>query len=205
MKGKQEVLEYISRGRIGCTFAAVAARNPDKYDWGFYEIGFYNDPMPELTHSTATIIFPACYKKEDVRAWALRNGMYEEVIRKGSWLRRFIRWVKGEKLVGLRYTSKEGYAAYAMYMGPDSHCPTRLTPYPTLTFRTCSTTRMFYKVGFSGVLHIAQMPVLVALEKAQVMWNSSHKNAKKIVGKELNEEHAAKTTFKITNEWEQKR
>lgn len=192
----KKVLEYISRGKAGCTFAAIAARNPDKYDWGFYEIKSQEDSIPEFEHSTVSLLFPEHWQYKDVFKWAISNGMWEEEVKKGTLWRRFKRWWKGEKLSGLRYKSKDNYTAYVMYMGLDSHCPTRQTPRPLLTFRTCSTTEMFYRVGFSGVLHIAQMPVLVALNKAENLWKSSHRNSKRIVGENLNEEHAAKTTYK---------
>lgn len=190
-----EVIDYISKGNIGCTFAAVAARNPERYDWGFYEVTYMEQPMPKHYHSTVSIIFPDTWKAQDVKVWCLRQGMTEVVVTNGTWWNRLKRWFTGEKLIGLRY-EQDGYPAYVMYMGQDSHCPTRKTPHPIITFRSKRPLAPFYRVGFSGVLHIAQMFMDIAQYKMEKLWESSHRNSKRIVGKPLNEEHAAKTTFK---------
>jgi hypothetical protein len=212
------ILEHIKAGKIGCTFAAVAAKmmlDGKDMKWQFIEIynddiDHYSNVMDVLVHeieentNTLSIVFPDNWSAETVRDWCvLFNEEYftEVTIKKGSWWRKFKRWWNKEELVGLRYKGEFGYTSWVMYFGEDAHCPTRVLPYPMITFRINPPDAVFHRVGYKDkILHIAQMATYlfnVSKFKLEKLWQTSHANSKRIIGKPLNEECGAKTTFKI--------
>jgi hypothetical protein len=192
-------LEYIRMGNIGCTFASVAAKfmlDGKDVGWEIIPVTSMEQPMPAYNKATVSFIFPKEWTQFDVEKWCLGNGMRSVIVHKGTRIRRFLRWLKGKKLVGLRIDMPEGLESWVMYFGQDAHCPTRKTPYPMVTFRAKKPKGAYEKVGFNGkVIHIAQMMLDVAKSKMDRLWKTSHKNTEKIIGKKPNEVHAAKTTF----------
>lgn len=200
MQAIQSNLLYIASGKIGCTFASVAARfllQGKEVGWQIVRINQMSDKMPPIEKATVSLVFPQSWNQYKVEKWCLKNGMREVIVHKGTLTRRIKRFLSGVRLKGLRVDIAEGLESWVMYFGKDAHCPTRRTPYPMITFRAKQPTNPYHKVGFNGkVLHIAQMCLEVSKDKLDRLWKTSHQNTERVIGKKPDENHAAKTTYR---------
>lgn len=70
-------LQWIQKGKTGCTFATLFSKNPASIGWVFY---FYKDwkKLKKIDALIVSIEFPPDMTKERVRNWALKYGFYEE-------------------------------------------------------------------------------------------------------------------------------
>lgn len=178
-------LQWIQKGRTGCTFATLFSKSPDTVGWKFMNmlewmnlhetLGFEKDCL------IVSIVFDEMFKKEDIRRWALQNGFYEENT--------------SENTVGLRHREKEGIS-WVQYFGPDSHVVTRRTPYPMLMYTRKLNKSHYIKVGFNGLLHLAHAWYDKISDRVyDLLWQRSYKQTSKILGHAPTIVEAAKTTW----------
>jgi hypothetical protein len=174
----EQTIKWIRSGKIGCTFATILAKNPEKIGWKFQ----INPSKLEWDQETylLSIIFP----EGDihlVRNWALDNGMYLENI--------------DDLYQGLRLKIGDDIS-WVQYFGPDSHVLTRQSPYPMLNLCVKLPMVSYYKVGFKGVLHLAHASVGNFTKYiSDKLWESSFRNTEKRLGHKPTIREAAKTTY----------
>ena len=172
-------LEFIKKGKTGCVFATLMAKTPKSVGWE----RVFNPKELYIPKDAYIVSFIFEGKdKDQVKEWALENGMYEDITSKNT--------------TGLRYKGKNGIS-WVQYFGQDSHVKTRQTPNAELLFCVKLPKKSYWKVGFKGVLHLAHASVEHLAEKTlDYIWDKSHKRTKQIIGYTPTVEEAAKTTFK---------
>jgi len=172
--------KWMSSGKIGCTFAALFAKNPERVDWVTIENPSYFW-IPKDSAIVSLQFTEIGVTAADVRYWALRNGFYEESLT--------------ESLTGLRYRIGNNIA-WVQYFGPDSHVKTRQAPIPELMLCVKLPVVQYIKVGFQGILHLAHASVHgLTQRKADKLWETSHIKTAKELGHNPTLIEAAKTTF----------
>lgn len=172
-------LEYIKKGKTGCVFATIMARAPEKIGWK----RIFNPKFLTIPKDAYIVSFIFEGKtKDEVKQWALENGMYEDITSKNT--------------TGLRYKLKNG-VSWVQYFGQDSHVKTRQTPNAELLFCVKLPKKSYFKVGFKGVFHLAHASIEHIKEKhLDTLWRQSFIRTKEIIGYKPTVEEAAKTTFK---------
>lgn len=176
-------LEWIKSGKTGCTFASLFSKNPEMVGWKFYDYNAWKiRNLFQIEDALiVSICFPADWKKEDVRLWALKLNFYIENTSEGT--------------EGLRIKCEEGIA-WVQYFGPDSHVITRQSPKPMLLYCNKLNKSHYVKVGFKGILHLAHAWYEKISERVyDLLWDRSYKQTCKILGKKPTIKEAAKTTW----------
>lgn len=180
--------KWISKGNMGCTFASVFAKNPERCGWKTIHIRKSTDKLiiPEDA-CILSIQFPHRWSKYTICSWAKRNGFYIEKIE--------------EDLVGLRYDFDFG-TAWVQYFGLDSHVVTRQAPIPELCMKVAKPKDYYHKVGFEGILHMAHASIK-GLSKlvTDKLWETSHLKTTEKLGHKAGKEEASKVTWKIDKVW----
>lgn len=163
---------------IGCTFAALFAKNPESIGWKT----IVNPQTLEIPEGAfiVSLQFPNKTKKE-VFSWAIHNGFYVE-------------WIDDNNS-GLRYRLGDN-VSWVQYFGPDSHVKTRQAPIAELMMCVKLPAKYYLKVGFKGVLHLAHASIegLKSI-KVDKMWETSFKRTEKSLGHKPTIKEAAKTTY----------
>lgn len=175
---KDKNLQFIKQGKTGCVFATILARNPEKIGWKRII-----NPKSLIIPKDAMIVSYVFEgkTKEQVKKWAIENGMYEDITSKNT--------------TGLRYKGDNG-VSWVQYFGSDSHVKTRQTPHAELLFCVKLPKKSYLKVGFKGVLHLAHASVEHLKENTlDAIWDACFKRTKKILGFTPTIKEAAKTTF----------
>lgn len=170
--------EWMSKGKIGCTFASLFAKDPEKIGWKTIQspLLFF---IPKDC-SVLSIQFDG-KNKQEVIDWALNNGFYLQD--------------EKDNCIGLRYNI-DGLVSWVQYFGPDSHVKTRQAPIPELCMCVKLPKKTYLKVGFKGILHLAHASIENLTDKmVDILWDSSHKNTKKKLGHKPSKKEAAKTTY----------
>jgi hypothetical protein len=172
-------LDFIRKGNTGCVFATILARTPNKIGWK----RIINPGNLEIPKDAYIVSFVFEGKnKDEVKQWALNNGMYEDITSKNT--------------TGLRYKGENG-VSWVQYFGQDSHVKTRQTPNSELLFCVKLPKKSYFKVGFKGVLHLAHASIEHLKDKTlDFIWDKSHERTIEILGYKPTVEEAAKTTFK---------
>lgn len=172
-------LEFIRKGKTGCVFATIMAREPKKIGW----VRIFNPLKLEIPKDAYIVSFIFENKSmSDVKNWALENGMYEDITSKNT--------------TGLRYKGVNG-VSWVQFFGKESHVVTRQAPNCELLFCVKLPKKSYLKVGFKGVLHLAHASVEHLKEKTlDFIWDKSHQRTQEILGYKPTVEEAAKTTFK---------
>lgn len=166
--------EWMSKGKIGCTFASLFAKKPES-------IGWKTITSPELFEipedcMVLSVQFPG-YSREQVINWALKNGFFTIDV--------------NDECVGLRYMIGDK-VSWVQYFGPDAHAKTRQAPIPELCMTVKMPAKYYVKVGFKGILHLAHASVAnLTEEMCDILWDSSHKNTKKKLGHDPTVKEAA--------------
>lgn len=170
--------QWMSTGKIGCTFAALFAKAPERVGWVTIVSPLeFNIPADAFIVS---LQFPN-QNKQWVLEWAIHNGFYLEDI--------------GEDNTGLRYNIKTD-VAWVQYFGPDSHVITRQAPIPELMLCVKRPIGSYFKVTYNGILHLAHANVRhLSKSKADKLWETSHINTAKRLGHSPFLSEAAKTTY----------
>lgn len=178
MKKIDKNLEFIRSGKTGCVFATILSKNPDKIGWK----RILNPSKIEIPKDSCIISYIFENKsKEEVKQWALDNGMYEDITSSNT--------------TGLRYKNSNG-VSWVQYFGKDSHVKTRQTPNSELLFCVKLPKKTYAKVGFKGVFHLAHASVeYIKNEYLDLLWNRSFTRTKSILGMHPTINEAAKTTF----------
>lgn len=170
--------QWMSTGKIGCTFAALFAKHPERVGWVTII-----KPIQFRIPNDAIILslqFPD-ENKQTVLEWAIMNGFYLEDI--------------GQGLTGLRYKIGD-QIAWVQYFGPDSHVLTRQVPIPELMMCVKRPIGSYFKVAIGNILHLAHAPVTyLNKRKADKLWETSYSNTEKRLGHHPNLSEAAKTTY----------
>ena len=171
--------QWIASGKIGCTFAALFAKNPSKVNW----VTLVNPDTFYIPNGACilSLQFPNMNKKA-VYDWAIANGFYtEKVDEKGC--------------LGLR-RDIDNNVSWVQYFGPDSHVATRQAPIPELIMAVKLPPVYYAKVGFKGILHLAHASVASLSKRASdLLWDASFKNTAKRLGHTPTIFEAAKTTY----------
>ena len=170
--------EWMMTGKIGCTFAAMLARDPENVGW----VTITNpDKMYVPSHACLlSMQFPGKSMRQ-VFDWAEENGMYFEQT--------------GDGCRGLR-ANVNGHVSWVQYFGPDAQVKTRQAPIPELMMCVRLPATWYVKVGFKGILHLAHASVEYIRESARdLLWASSFKNTEKRLGHKPTVREAAKTTY----------
>lgn len=176
-------LEWIQKGKTGCTFATLFSKKPEAVGWKFY---FYKDWKKmnkdnSVQGNIVSINFPADMNIERVRSWATKYGFFIEET--------------SAETEGLRIKVGEG-TSWVQYFGPDSHVPTRRSPTPMLIYCNKLNKAYYVKVGFKGILHLAHAYYDKISEKVyDLLWERSYKQTCKLLGKKPGIKEAAKTTW----------
>lgn len=177
--------KWMQTGKVGCTFAALFAKNPKSVGWETIQITC--DEQQLVIPKGAFILsiqFPSDWDSDRVSRWAISNGgFYQETIKPG--------------LIGLRY--KVGsLVSWVQYFGQDSHVITRQAPICELMMCIKLPPHYYFKVGFTGILHLAHASVKGLKSRiADKLWETSHTNTTKRLGHPASHEEAGKVTFKI--------
>lgn len=174
--------KWMSSGKVGCTFAALFAKNPEKIGWVTITINNLTEKLiiPKSTF-ILSIQFPISWDASKVRKWALDNGFEEEMVNGGY--------------IGLRY-KVNSLVAWVQYFGKDSHVLTRQSPIPELCMCLKLPAKYYFKVGFDGILHLAHASVSGIKDKiADKLWETSHKNTEKRLGHKAGKKEAGKVTW----------
>ena len=168
----------MATGKIGCTFAALFAKRPDRVGWvTLVNPDTFNIPEDAIILS---LQFPNG-NINSVRNWALSNGFYEEQI--------------GAGLTGLRYNIGN-QIAWVQYFGADSHVKTRQAPISELMLCVKRPIGSYFKVAVGNILHLAHAPVTyLNKRKADKLWETSYTNTAKRLGHSPDLSQAAKTTY----------
>lgn len=173
-------LQFIQNGKTGCVFATILSRDPEKIGW-VRQVNPQRLIIPKDAY-ILSLVFPN-KTMEETKQWALENGMYEDITSKAT--------------TGLRVKIGKK-VSWVQYFGPESHAPTRQTPYSELLFCTKLPAKYYHKVGFAGVLHLAHANIsYLDQSKLDKIWTACFVNTKKILRHEPTIAEAAKTTFKI--------
>lgn len=163
---------------IGCTFAALFAKNPNLVGWQTYI-----NPSKFFIPKDALILsfqFPN-QTKDEVLQWALDNGFYLEEL--------------PEDNKGLRIKI-DNKISWVQYFGPDSHVKTRSAPVPELMLCVKLPKKYYWKVGYKGILHLAHASIEgIKSLKVDKMWETSFKRTTKSLGHQPTLKEAAKTTY----------
>lgn len=171
--------EWMASGKMGCTFGALFAKNPASVNW----VTQVNPDRLEIPDGAIllSLQFPG-KSAHEVEQWALLNGFYTEDY--------------GSNGYGVRLKVDAG-VSWVQYFGPDSHVKTRQAPTPELMLCVRVPAKIYWRVGFSGILHVAHS-YLPGLTKrvADGLWFSSYRNTEKQLGHRPGKSEAAKITFK---------
>lgn len=171
-------LQYIRKGKTGCVFATIFAKDPEKIGWK----RIINPDKIEIPKdaSIVSLVFEG-KNKEWVKKWALDNGMYEDITSKNT--------------TGLRFKNENG-VSWVQYFGHDSHVKTRQAPNPELLFCVKLPKKTYFKVGFKGILHLAHASIEHLKDSAlNLLWDRSFVRTKEVLGYTPTINEAAKTTF----------
>ena len=173
--------KWMAKGYIGCTFAALFAKNPEKINWRTINIVDMNSKFKIPTDCSLLSIQFKDVNQEQVINWALNNGFYKEELE--------------DNCVGLRYNI-DNVVSWVQYFGPDAHPKTRQAPIPELCLCIKLPILTYYKVGIKGVLHLAHASIFNLTKKmADLLWESSYINTEKRLGYKPTIKEAAKTTY----------
>lgn len=163
---------------IGCTFAALFAKNPKSVGWKT----IVNPHTFEIPNDA--FILSLQFPMGDIAtvlSWAIRKGFY-------------IEHLEG-KNIGLRYKIGD-QISWVQYFGPDSHVKTRQAPIPELMMCVKLPAKYYMKVGFKGILHLAHASIEgIKSMKVDKMWETSFKRTEKSLGHKPTLREAAKTTY----------
>lgn len=173
--------KWMASGLIGCTFAALFAKDPFSVGWKTIEDARYiKFKVPNDDTLILSLQFPN-WNKSDVMKWAINNGFYLEQIDKNN--------------SGLRLKIGDN-VSWVQYFGPDSHVLTRQSPLSELMLCVKLPKKYYWRVGFNGILHLAHASISKLTDrKSDKAWFTSFSKTKKLLGNSPNISQAAKTTF----------
>lgn len=198
----QAQLEFYRKGRAGCAFAALAARNPLKYGWRFASVSVDSAKIDQaielavLSKSTTTmsLVFPEVKTEVEFRGFiealfACKNiHLEQDVVFDGS------RCLGFRVPVGDVTSWVSGFANFAFMpisrRAPSVELAFRVKPRPNY--------KEVLKESPKGTIHLADMDML-GLSSAvfKWLWQKSHAKTKALLGHAPDLRSAAKTTFSV--------
>ncbi|AWG85907.1 hypothetical protein [Vibrio parahaemolyticus] len=204
-KIKEKQLEFYRSGKAGCVFAAVAAKDPKKYEWGQtvltsidpHEIDHVIDFYKRSSEvSTLSIIFPHVHSMYDLCTLIYSLEKCKNIIIEKAKYNNY-------DCFGIR-VKYEDKVSWVTGFGPFSFFPeTRQAPFTEISFRIKPKPQYDYELKESpeDVLHLAHMDIKNVGEKTfKKYWDSSLKNTEKRLGHKPDFISAAKTSFSIPRE-----
>lgn len=197
-----EQLEFFSKSKSGCAFAAVAAKDPGRYEWSHSVCaasdskcadGAIEAAISDPAISTLSLIFPEVRTSEELAEFIpnLLGGRLHLFQALDTERNRCYR-------IRLKLDCEESFVSG---FGPFDFMPiTRQTPHTGLVMRVKPRPNYdwFLKPPEDGIVHVADMDMKGMSEKhLRRLWNNSFLTTRGILGKEPDDESAAKTTFVI--------
>lgn len=195
---------FFRQGSAGCTFAAVAANNLEKYGWRQVVVeptvtsisAAIADAVDDPATSLTSLIFPRVTSVGDLVALIseldMTPGVSVERTLHESWV-----------CVGVR-VQFYGLKSWVSGFGPFSFLPkTRQSPHCDLTFRVKPRPKFerVMKPSPSGVVHLADLDMIDMSDTVfKRMWYGAFKSTKSVLGKSPDILSAAKTTFALPYE-----
>lgn len=197
-----EQLEFFARNLSGCGFAALAARDPDHFEWGskiilssdYGKIDEYIAwAVAEPSVSTLSLIFP------DVTSDQELDTLIPQLQTKLLILHELVD-TEQNRCFRFRAQVNEDQS-FVSGFGPFDYMPvTRRSPHTSIVMRVKE--RPSYDWNFkepeSGIIHVADMNMKgLSDRKLWRMWNNSFLTTAGLLEKKPDQESAAKTTFVI--------
>lgn len=198
----EEHFAFFARNGSGCAFAAMAARDPAKYEWQavvlFDEgVDAFNDVLRDAIAdenvTTLSVIFPD----------ACTDDGLDRLLPKLPGAQVFLHERHDTATNGcFRFRARVGAdEAYISGFGPFEYMPvTRQTPHTAIVTRVGPRPEYewYLKEPEEGLVHVADMNMKGVPDKGlERMWNNSFIRTAGLLGKKPDEESAAKTTFVI--------
>ncbi len=202
---KREQIEFFKKHQTGCSFAALAAKNPQKYGWIQSIVGIDTYLIENEIHAaienpgvtTVSLIFP-----EVVSARSLTRLV--DVLQSCPCMLLEQRTLY-ENSICFGFRVKVGtITSWVSGFGKFSFLPkTRQAPYTEIAFRVKRRPHYDWVMKESppNVIHLADLDML-GLSKAifQNLWNNSLSKTAELLGHRPDLRSAAKTTFAIPKE-----
>ena len=195
-------LGFFRKGGSGCAFAALAARNPEYYEWHHIVIrhdeyaniqGIIASAIANEAISTLALVLPDVDSEQKLDAFL--PSLNGEILFLHHTLE-----TDGNRCFRFRARVGED-ESYVSGFGPFQAMPlTRRTPHTALVFRVGPRPKYDWhlKVPVEGLIHVADMDMKGVPDRTlHRMWRSSFLATAGILTKEPDEESAAKTTFVI--------
>ena len=195
-------LSFYKKGKAGCMFASIAAKNPIEYGWKHVTLDVNYRKIDELIAeaindpeiTTLSLIFPLVVTKkqfaEFIRELKLCKNMFLE---QNELFNDYL-------CLGFR-VKVDASVSWVSGFGNFEFLPeTRRAPYTELAFRVKPKPKYKWvmKESLTNVLHIADLYLKgISEKKFKRNWCKSFERTEKILGQKPDLRSAAKTTFSI--------
>lgn len=203
---KKQQLAYYRTRTAGCVFAAICARNPEKYGWKHvvFEAAVSEEidkeielAVSEEKVTTLSLLFPR-YKSSSELISLTEN------LQKCEFITLALDNVHdGSRCLGFRVIVGEALSWVSGFGNFDFLPKTRQAPHVELVFRVKPRPLYDWYMAkpVEGIIHLADTDMLSVPKRVfRKWWNASFKNTKHILGHSPNIHSAAKTTFSIPSE-----
>jgi len=195
-------LDFFARNLSGCAFAAMAARDPIKFEWAHHVID--SEALANLDTvieaatadpavSTLSIVF------RDVVGDRELDGLIPSLVSENIYLHETLDTLQNRCY---RFRAKIGEdESFVSGFGPFDYLPkTRRTPYTSVVMRVKPRPNYEWhlKEPEEGIIHVADMDMKGLPDRnLQRMWRNSFLTVAGLLGRKPDQESAAKTTFVI--------
>jgi len=195
-----EQLDFFIRNGSGCAFAAQAARDPSKYEWGHIVLPCADiekldervmGAIADSSISTLTVIFPGV-RSDDELATLIPKLVTDNLILHQTHDTETMRCYRFRATVNDDQSFISGF-------GPFDFMPiTRRSPHTAIVMRVDARPPYAWhlKEPENGIIHVADMDMKGLSDRTlNRMWNNSFLRTRGLLGKKPDDESAAKTTF----------
>lgn len=195
-------LEFFMRNGSGCAFAAQAARDPNRYEWGHLvvptaDLGKIDEllvsAIADNSISTLAMIFPEVRSDEEL------DNFIPKLVTEHITLNE-IYDTENNRCFRFRAKINEEQS-YISGFGPFEYMPiTRRSPHTSIVLRVKPRPPYTWhlKPPVEGIIHVADMDMKgLSNRTLGRMWNNSFFRTAGLLGKKPDEESAAKTTFVV--------
>ena len=195
-------MDFFRKSKAGCIFAAVAAKDPEKYGWiqkiVTVDWNIIEQEIQEATTAnsvtTLSLIFPSVTTDETLVGLVRELELCPSIVLEQNHV------FEGSRCLGFR-VRVDDFLSWVSGFGNFEFLPeTRRTPYTEITFRVKPRPNYEWTMKKSpeNVIHLADLDMKGLPKKEFInFWNSSLSNTANILGAKPNLKSAAKTTFSI--------